>query len=971
MLRSLMIYLFLSLLLQAGFAQRPAYRHYGVAQGLPSSEVYHVYQDSKGFIWFATNMGVSRFDGSEFQNFDLEDGLSGNTVFEIYEDHRGRIWFLTFNLRLSYYQDGEIHPYQYNQQIRKAMSTTKELYQKSGFYVDSSDNVYLSIKRQGLLRIDPAGNIHRLSHDKSHELEVFNFPDKVLVPKSTEHSALHKRIHINRRDTSYAIRTTSGTKKYIHRAFGVSKGEPLMLYFDSRLWHIAGDSLQSSIFQPELVWMSCDQDRRLWLGTRHGAILYDRFNLESAKTRFLQEYAVSSVIQDQEGGFWFSTLQDGVFYAPNIDIVNYSEDDGLTDERIDELAGDTSGNVWIGYKEPMIGRWDGDRFDHYPIKNAQKAGISALHYDEYLKRLWIGRWDNLYYLMDRDAKKFIKEHEGENFVKDVFTRGDEAWLGRSVCVSYFSKGEQVYLSHHDHGFRHQVEAVYAIEDTLYIGTLNGLWTRVNQSYHPLGKENDLLYHRITDIKEWSHYIVLGTRGAGVLFKSNQKVYQLTEDDGLISNSIKSITVAGDVIWAVTNRGLSKIQVHNLKKRSCQIFNISDHNGLPTPETNDLAIQDSLVYVATSDGLTCFNMNRVSRNTHPPQVFVKGIEVNDRDTLVKNLYHLPYNQNFFTIHYKGLSYRKPGHLSYQYRMLGLDSAWKATTRRVKSFTTLPPGKYTFQVMASNEDGVWSNKPLSIAFQIDKPYWQTWWFISMVILVITGVLWAFIQYRFRMVKRRRELLQNINEYKQKMLRQQMNPHFIFNTLNSIQYFLLDDDTTSSLTYLSKFAKLMRIVLDNSQHTFIPIEDEIRGLRLYLELESLRFEESFDYEIQVDEHVNTFEYKIPALLIQPYVENSIRHGLLHKKGKGFLLVRLASQEESLFLAIEDNGIGRKKADEIKMDQGAIQQSLGSKITQDRIDILNSLYSNEIDVQYVDLEDEQGNPRGTRVEIRLPLVF
>ena len=224
---------------------------------------------------------------------------------------------------------------------------------------------------------------------------------------------------------------------------------------------------------------------------------------------------------------------------------------------------------------------------------------------------------------------------------------------------------------------------------------------------------------------------------------------------------------------------------------------------------------------------------------------------------------------------------------------------------------------------------------------------------------------------MVKRRRELLQNINEYKQKMLRQQMNPHFIFNTLNSIQYFLLDEDTTSSLTYLSKFAKLMRIVLDNSQHTFIPIEDEIRGLKLYLELESLRFEESFDYEIEIDEDVNTFEYKIPALLIQPYVENSIRHGLLHKQGKGFLFVRITKQEESLFLIIEDNGIGRKKAGEIKQNQGVIQQSLGSKITEDRIQILNSLYSNEIDIQYVDLEDDQGNARGTRVEIRLPFVF
>jgi len=971
MMRSLITCLYFFLLLHAGFAQQPAYRHYGVAQGLPSSEVYHVYQDSKGFIWFATNMGVTRFDGNEFQNFDLEDGLTDNTVFEIYEDYRGRIWFLTFNLRLSYYQNGEIHTYQYNQQIREAMSTTKELYQKSGFYVDSSDNLYLSIKRQGLLRIDSLGNFQHLTHEKNDELEVFNFPDKMLVPKSTPHNALHKKIHINRRNISHTLRTDAERKVDIHRSYGVKRGGEMMLYFDSRLWHIAGDSLQSSILQPELIWMSCDRDQHLWLGTRQGAILSNRFDLTSAKTRFLEEHAVSSVMQDQEGGFWFSTLQDGVFYAPNIEILNYSKDDGLVHEGIDELAADTSGNVWIGFKQPMVSKWDGEVFLHYPVKNTQQAGISALHYDEYLQRLWIGRWDNLYFLMDREKNKIIREHQGRIYVKDVFTRNNEAWVGRSICVGYFKNGKNVYFSHLADGYRHQVDAVYVIEDTLYIGTLNGLWKSVNHSYQSLGKENDLLYHRITDIKEWNNYIVLGTRGAGVLLKKGNEVYQITEEDGLISNSIKSIEVAADAIWTSTNRGLSKIQVNDLRKNSYQVFNISNHNGLPSPETNDIAIQDSLVYVATNAGLTCFNMNQVHPNNHPPQIYVKNIKINDRDTLIRDTFNLAYNQNFFTISYKGLSYRETGQLDYRYRMLGLDSTWKKTNRRVKSFTTLPPGEYLFQVMASNEDGVWSNKPLSIAFQIDKPYWQTWWFIGMVVLAIIALLWAFIQYRIRMVKRRRELLQNINEYKQKMLRQQMNPHFIFNTLNSIQYFLLDEDTTSSLTYLSKFAKLMRIVLDNSQHTFIPIEDEIRGLRLYLELESLRFEESFDYEIKVDEEVNTFEYKIPALLIQPYVENSIRHGLLHKNGKGLLLVRLTQQEDSLFLIIEDNGIGRKKADEIKMNQGAIQQSLGSKITQDRIDILNSLYSNEIDIQYVDLEDDKGNAQGTRVEIRLPFVF
>jgi LytS/YehU family sensor histidine kinase len=242
---------------------------------------------------------------------------------------------------------------------------------------------------------------------------------------------------------------------------------------------------------------------------------------------------------------------------------------------------------------------------------------------------------------------------------------------------------------------------------------------------------------------------------------------------------------------------------------------------------------------------------------------------------------------------------------------------------------------------------------------------------VTVFVAGIIIFFVYYRLRMIRKRNALMQDINEYKQKILRQQMNPHFIFNTLNSIQYFLLDEDTTSSLTYLTKFAKMMRIILDNSQHTFVPIEDEVRGLDLYLELEALRFEESFDYEIKIDKKINPFEYKIPALLLQPYVENSIRHGLLHKKDKGFLKVEITLNDDSLFCLIEDNGIGRKRAEEIKMTKGPMKKSLGSKITEDRIKVLNSLYSSEIDVNYVDLTDSDGNSNGTRVEIKLPFIF
>jgi len=513
---------------------------------------------------------------------------------------------------------------------------------------------------------------------------------------------------------------------------------------------------------------------------------------------------------------------------------------------------------------------------------------------------------------------------------------------------------------------------YSEDDSiLYLGGLNGLWQYKDDNFRHLGEKNDLLYYRVADISEYKEYIVLGTRGGGLILYNNDAVFQVTQKDGLLSNSINSIQVKNNEIWLAQNKGVSKLTYHDVESELFDIKNLVKKDGLADNEVNDIAIVDSIVYVGTNEGLSYFNYMNLTNNVFPPPIKIKNIKINDNDTTVHSSYKLNYNQNSLSISFVGLTYRQEDDIKYRYKMKGLKDDWSFTNRNSKFYTTLSPGEYEFLVQAQNEDGIWSEKSAKVNFIIKPPFWKQWWFIGLLILVISGLIWWLFYFRLSMIRRRNELMQDINEYKQKILRQQMNPHFIFNTLNSIQYFLLDEDTTSSLNYLTKFAKMMRIVLDNSQQTFVSIEDEIRGLNLYLELEALRFEESFDYEIKVDDDINTYEYKIPALILQPYVENSIRHGLLHKKNKGFLKVHIQKNEDSLLCSIEDDGVGRKRAEEIKMSKGPMKESLGSKITEDRINVLNSLYSDEIDVQYVDLEDAEGNPTGTRVEITLPFVF
>ncbi len=221
-----------------------------------------------------------------------------------------------------------------------------------------------------------------------------------------------------------------------------------------------------------------------------------------------------------------------------------------------------------------------------------------------------------------------------------------------------------------------------------------------------------------------------------------------------------------------------------------------------------------------------------------------------------------------------------------------------------------------------------------------------------------------------RRLSEMNRKISEVTQANLRQQMNPHFIFNTLNSIQYYMYQHDKLATNNYLTKFSSLMRKVLDNSQHTSVPLSDELSALNLYLELESIRFKDKFEYTITVDDEIDPLMHKVPTMLIQPYVENSICHGLMPKEGKGFVSIDLKLKEDHILCVIEDNGIGREAAKERNLKRENNHNSLGTQITKSRLDLVNELYGTSLQTIYTDIKDENGDPDGTRVEIHIPLI-
>ncbi len=259
---------------------------------------------------------------------------------------------------------------------------------------------------------------------------------------------------------------------------------------------------------------------------------------------------------------------------------------------------------------------------------------------------------------------------------------------------------------------------------------------------------------------------------------------------------------------------------------------------------------------------------------------------------------------------------------------------------------------------------------LQLKLKQHSFYTYGFAGLVVIAIVIGLLIFRQIRVNSKRKITEMNHKISEITQKNLRQQMNPHFIFNTLNSIQYYMYQHDKISTNNYLTKFSMLMRKTLENSQHTAIPIKDELDALQLYLELESLRFKEKFDYKIEVDDDIDVLIHKIPTMLIQPYVENAICHGLMNKDDKGFLNVSLKLEHDHITCTIEDNGIGREAAMEIRDNKNKNHNSLGTRITESRLNLVNSLYGKNLKIEYTDLKDENGNPTGTRVVIQIPVM-
>jgi ligand-binding sensor domain-containing protein len=475
---------------------------------------------------------------------------------------------------------------------------------------------------------------------------------------------------------------------------------------------------------------------------------------------------------------------------------------------------------------------------------------------------------------------------------------------------------------------------------------------------------------ITSADAFYGYIDLNDPAKGITQKFDLKEKQIRG----FFNSLASDKEGN--VWGYTNKELIKI---NARDMSLSTFNF-DYGVKGADFFHFSFLPGGEMIFGGRNSITFANPHDLQRNTELPVPYILQLKLSD-ETINPSVYNttskldLGYRQNFITVFFSAKAYTMAGGVKFRYRLKEFDDWIEVTDNRMANYTNVPPGNYVFQLQAANNEGVWNEKMLELPLYISTPWWQTWWFRTIAVLAISWVTYQLYHYRIAQVRKKEKLK---TQYEKKLanvemtaLLAQMNPHFLFNSLNSIDSYIIKNESDKASEYLNNFARLIRLILQNSRSNYISLKDELEALDLYLQMEMLRFKDKFEYEIKTGEGMDAASFVIPPMLIQPYVENAIWHGLMHKKDGtiGKVIISVSYTNNSLVCVVEDNGIGREKALELKMQKpGNRKRSMAMQITKERLDMINKLYNTNTSVEVIDL-NEGGRAAGTRVELVIPV--
>jgi ligand-binding sensor domain-containing protein/two-component sensor histidine kinase len=920
-------------------AQEYNYIHYDVKDGLAGSTVYDLCQDKYGFIWFATETGISRFDGTHFKNFTTAEGLPETEVIKLFADSKGRIWMAPFKNTICYYYNGKIHT-QENDPVLKKINISGVI----RAFKESADHTigFVSDKDAIVIRNDTTIDVFS-SHVRAQGFLLLN-------------NTSGNGFNLVADDSCFTIdqgKITNAVRRLILR-------EPVNKNLEKAR---ASLKITTSDFSPQT-------NDLLFTNTYYGSWMTDTTTFDRFEELFLKDKQISHGLVDNENNIWFTTLGEGVYKLASREFKTYYFKGSQTAE-IFSLA-KLNNKIYAGssFGKVYISRGSG-----IDTLNYEKDFSNLSHFNTISKVVFLKKAKHGALIAGTDGLLIKQSPKGRlvnrdiNSIKSVDEEEDGTLLVGTARRTVLVNPENLTII--DTVWPYRTTAVCYYNNAYYIGTVNGLYI-VSKDKHAryLGDIFPALRLRISYFaKSPDGSLWVATFGGGVICMKNENVINhITTRQGISSNLCRTLFLSNNFLWVGTDKGLNKI---NISQTPFPVTTYSSTDGLPTDIINAIYVDSTKIYVGSPAGLSFFDETKVS-DYSKCNLRILDISVANKSQPVQDSYLLKYRENSLKISYAGISFKSGGYIWYRYRLKGLTDTWDSTAQTVLEYPSLPPGNYEFELIAINKKGIVSN-PVKISFIVEAAFWQTLPFQVFIIAVVIALTWLLVAWRFSILRKQEQeknaFQQRLNDLEQMALRAQMNPHFIFNCLNSIQNFIINNDLESSNWYLTEFAHLIRQTLDNSEKGSISITNEIKYLKRYLELEMMRFGHSFSYNIEVDPDLDCDLVSIPTMILQPYIENSIRHGIRYKEnGDGRIDIKFKKPDDDFICIIEDNGIGRKKAAEYKSQMHVEYQSKGMSLTAERINILNRQQANPITIEIIDLSDALNQPSGTKIIIRFP---
>ncbi|OYU83994.1 MAG: hypothetical protein CFE24_08610 [Flavobacterium sp. BFFFF2] len=922
-------------------AQEIFHQKITMTEGLPSNCVYDIMQDGKGFIWFATDEGIARFDGRNFKEFKSVDHNSKSGSI-LKKDRFGRIWYENFDGFLHYIQNDSV--YKLNQEntmgfVNYAINKNQLIYATQKGYEVRDLKTFKIIKKQNLPHfntcyVEIIGGKTRF-FDASLQTITANKTTLAIGEKKIKSMLLAPIF-----TTSGAVYCTdkTNTNKTMYK---MENGVALPLFE-----FISAQTIQNLYFL----------QNKFWICTNKGLLVLDKNGKRLNNKPYFAHCSISTFFIDNENKYWIGTLNDGVFRIANFDEIQSD----LTELKPLLLSaansalyvGSENGNMYSISK-------DFEKIKQLPLQCKNQI----LHLNSSHPKFNFIAADGLY----KTNKNFeVLEHQNCALKSIDFVNEHEAIVAVSGFIGFLNIGNTVTKSAIGN-FQYKDKLFHLKDD---VRGKSAVWDPLNREALFLTNLGLFSYKnkRLVELK-----LAHKKMGFRSVKKANNRIYTLADNDKLyqyrlgrfveIKTGLDNITLfksINNTIYLGTKNAVYELK--NNVPQKIQAIKV-------TGKIQDLQVDARYYYLLSKNHMIRFNKDNAVPNQNKSLLYLEKIWVNNVDYTAKNKWNLRYDQNDLRLQVALIDYTKTNTIFYRIN----NDTWKAILNNgnILQLSSLSPNQYHI-AFSTQKNGPILQK---ISFEIQKPFWEKTAFYLILSFLLTAVIIVIYYNRLKQITTKNNLLIDklklenyLNESRVKLIKAQMNPHFFFNALNTIQSYISTNETEEATNYLHKFSRLTRMILEMTDKNWITIEDELRMQTLYLDLQKVRLSD-FDFKIEIDQK-DRQQCTIPTMLLQPYIENAIIHGLAHKLGPKRLHIEFKIESNQLKISIKDNGVGIEKATKINQKNAVKNTSFATKATLERLEIINRNEC-EISVETNEMWDANGQSIGTEVKITMEIRY